>query len=249
MKEKKTYYIKGRYYSPQDNTALEYIQNNAIKRRQRLITLAICIIGVSALLKLTIYTPQYHWSNDLVWAIKKQNVTKIQRLLKSEEMDVNKPGGVEFPAYLIGLSENSRNTPLEEACWVGDYGTVKMLINRGADARIGEVWSLTLTEYGGEDYNILKLLLKHGADANQNIEDSTAPLLHIAAWSPTEEAQLHNMKAGVVAKDIKDIYKLVMAHSSDQYPVDEVSGDTPLSLARAVNNQILIKFLEGNQRF
>ena len=133
MKEK-AFYKKGGYYKADERDIDQYIRGRRIKRLKGVLLIALCLIGLLLFLKCTVYTEQYHWSNELVWAIQRQDEAAVKKLLRSDHMDVNRPGGVEFPAYIIGLDECARSIPLEEACWGHNYKIAKMLIEHGADA-------------------------------------------------------------------------------------------------------------------
>lgn len=242
MKEK-AFYKKGGYYKADERDIDQYIQGRRIKRLKGVLLIALCLLGLLLFLKCTVYTEQYHWSNELVWAIQRQDEAAVKKLLRSDHMDVNRPGGVEFPAYIIGLDECARSIPLEEACWCHNYKIAKMLIEYGADPKEDESLAYALTDYQEGDYQLAQLLLKHGADADQEIQEELPLMVWVAGWLPEEQAELNDLGQSAVENDMAAIYKLLLKYSNSNEKIQLLKKS--LAAASDAQNQILVNFLKS----
>lgn len=240
-----TIYKNGTYYNLDDAEFQRLKQNKRRKLAKRLLVAAACLIGLAILIKCTVYTDQYYWSNELVWAIQKQDEKKVEELLQEENMDVNRSGGVEFPASMIPLDEFLGSIPLEEACWEGNYSIAKKLIDYGADP--GEDKSLphALAEYHKNDSKLVKLLLANGANADQKIQDNIPlPVWVAEAWEPELAAELNNTSKSAVERETVEIYKMLLNYSKNKSGRTELL-ERSLKGARESSNQKLVRFLNA----
>jgi ankyrin repeat protein len=140
---------------------------------------------------------------ELLRAIEKQDITKVQELL-SAGVDVN---SVSYD------DEFYCDFPLGIACSGGSSEIVKLLIENGANVNQAEESEFhTPLMYASGDREIIELLLKHGADVNAE-DDYNATALTRAAESGRFE-----------------IVKLLLEHGANP-GVREERGKTAAELA------------------
>ncbi len=94
--------------------------------------------------------------NDMIGAIIRNDITAVKQLLDSGT-DINKQDGAGFTALHFAAQENN-------------FGIAKLLIERGADLEIRDVYGNTpliraVSSSKGKG-EIIDLLLQHGADMN-----------------------------------------------------------------------------------
>lgn len=118
-------------------------------------------------------------------AIKKNDISEVEKLIKNT--DINKLPLVSLtieearnPNYEDDVYPNEEyydnKSPLQEACYVGNYNIVKLLINNGADVNYQDktyketplMYAIANYSYDINDntYKIVELLINNGADIN-----------------------------------------------------------------------------------
>lgn len=201
------------------------------------------ILATSAFLKNYVYTEQYYWSNDLIKAIDDNNEYEVRHLLQKKGMDVNKPGGVEFPWYLILLDEYMRVVPIETACWRGNYNIVKMLLDYGANENLDEAFLTTVEYYNEDDNKIVKELLTNGASPDQMINDQIPVLINIAEWDYEYESDGTDEGIKKFKRNTVEIYKTILEYSEKNDDLKKIMQQS-LKVAGQYKNDLLVEYLQ-----
>ncbi len=105
--------------------------------------------------------------NRMIDAIRENDIEKLESILKFAN-----PNCVSDALIPTAMSENERYTPLGEACKVGDFEMVKLLVENGADVNYAPI--LTDTSPLGfaaesesiDNLKIVKYLIEKGADVD-----------------------------------------------------------------------------------
>ena len=115
--------------------------------------------------------------NLLLQACRNNQKGVVQTFLKRGGVDVNK-------------RDESGNTPLIYACAKGSRDLVKLLLDNGADACLGNQKSRMPLHYAAEkgNFQIISLLLDAGADVNCTDNNGVTPLMVLAENGKSDTA-------------------------------------------------------------
>ncbi|MBR3847999.1 MAG: ankyrin repeat domain-containing protein [Oscillospiraceae bacterium] len=105
--------------------------------------------------------------NRMIDAIRGNDIEKLERVLK-----VSNPNCVSDALIPTAISESGRYTPLGEACKVGNFEMVKLLVENGADVNYAPLLTETLPlgfaaeSESIDNLKIVKYLIEKGADVD-----------------------------------------------------------------------------------
>ncbi|HSB11321.1 MAG TPA: ankyrin repeat domain-containing protein, partial [Blastocatellia bacterium] len=112
-------------------------------------------------------------------------VRLMQALREGDEQNFKKMVSADPKA--ANLKGHGGTTPLMQAVMYGDAGSVRSLLDNGADPNIRNEAGATALMWAVDDLEKTRLLLDHGADVNASSGDGRTPLL-IAAGQPGSNA-------------------------------------------------------------
>ena len=210
--------------------------------------IVLVLLHIAVIFYVSILYNNWHKTNELIKAIKKEDVTKVERLLE-KGVDPNKTDV--RPSAFWSFLETSANRPLAIACDTGNLEVVELLIEHGATAEYVEYtgWSPlreTLFYYQPDDVEIVKILLENGADSN--FAEDKLPVFAAADMFP--KAFDKNMTNGTIFKDgydeatakgITEIVDILLDDNSVN--IKTKSGETLLLKAVKRENVYLVEYL------
>ena len=130
--------------------------------------------------------------NMLLQACKNNQKTGVQTFLKRGGIDVNK-------------RDESGNTPLIYACLKSARDLVKLLLDNGADAGLGNQKNRMPIHFAAEagNFQIISMLCNAGADVNCTDNNGVTPLMLLAQNGKTDAALklLQNPDIDISIKD------------------------------------------------
>jgi ankyrin repeat protein len=152
------------------------VQKHLLDFEKRSFTLkigvTICLIGTIIVFGLYYYNNQY-FTQRLVSAIAENNQNKVENLLKSKFGNVNSK--LFMSDSFAKITDSNNPTPFYEACFIGNYEIVKMLINAGAKINTNEPimkgtpLGVALSNINENRIAIANLLIDNGADVSDGI--------------------------------------------------------------------------------
>jgi ankyrin repeat protein len=196
------------------------------------------------LLTVVLYSKENSTFENIVQAIKTNNIKKIKALAENND-DLNctngykesllhvaaREGRQNIVAYLakkidVNIKNRSNATALHQACIKGNYISAKALIDQGAKINISDDYGDTPIHNAAlrGSFKTIKLLIKNGANTN--------------AKNNLGETPLHNASRGGYTKIISYLLK----HNSDKN-AKNIENKTPLQIATQRNKKGAIKLL------
>ena len=115
--------------------------------------------------------------NRMIDAIENNDIIKLESILSSAN-----PNCVTDTAIGALLGQKARRTPLGEACNIGNFEMVKLLIENGADVNyvprytLNTPLSFAVRSDSVENLKIVKLLVEKGADVNFSGKHQAPPI-------------------------------------------------------------------------
>jgi len=127
------------------------------------------IIGVITIMLFSYYNNQYY-AHRVITAIENDDVDSVRKLMKSSFGNLN-----HIPTFWIieVIGEESKPTPLQAACKLGNPEIVKLLLDNGADVNYvywdkardsGSPLQNAASSLSENRLQVIKLLIGHGAD-------------------------------------------------------------------------------------
>ncbi len=135
-----------------------------IKKIFKVILIAIVLFLVSNVLSFYYGKIQ---CNRMIDAIRNNDITKLRWI-----STFSNPNTVSDTLIKTAMSESERYTPLGEACKVGNFEMVKLLVEDGADVNYVPILTeasplgLAAESNSNDNLKIVKYLIEHGADVN-----------------------------------------------------------------------------------
>ena len=117
------------------------------------------------------------------------------------------------------------STPLMYAALYGDFDSVRLLLDSGADPNVRNDAGATALMWAADDLEKARLLLDRGADANARSDDGRTPLI---------------IAAGQFGSG--PLVKLLLDHSADPSSKSP-TGQTPLSQAARAGDEAVLRML------
>ena len=135
-----------------------------MKNMKKLLITGIAIL-IIALTFVTLFSSNYYYSKRLVAAIKEQNITKVEQILKIKPGCINTYPSV-TPKWWHSAMNQRIMYPLTEACCTDNIELIELMIKNGADVNCNDGLTPLSVTYGGKRsnwYAISQLLIQNGA--------------------------------------------------------------------------------------
>lgn len=208
-------------------------------RKTKFFTISIfIIIGVITILGVNFYDNQWY-AIRLIDAIQKDDIAKIEQLLKSATGNVD---AKRFTFDVIAkFSESNNATPLYEACIEGNLQAVKLLVDAGANVNVvepitkGTPLSGALGNVNENRIEIANYLIDRGANVKEE--------LFSIFWSSC----LNNDGTKNIAKE-KAEYELFLRMINNGAEIWNKSkdGNSILHISASVDNLLVMNYLIEN---
>ena len=127
-------------------------------------------------------------------AIEEGNVDKVSRLISS----CNNINDTPYSAFFASILEKENVSPLNSACFLGEFEIVKVLIENGADVNYRKTQTentplmnalVGSSKNKRDRFNIAEYLLEHGADVNMVSTNSHTAIFDIISIVELEDVE------------------------------------------------------------
>ena len=206
----------------------------------------------------------YRGARKLLAAIDKEDLERVTELLENGvDPNVTRFPYSGFWGHVNFFFQRYNRLPLSEACEVGNYELVKLLIDYGANVnpavekmKVSTPLKAATIGYHPDDLKIIELLIKNGADISKMQGNSTAVQTAVAymkvycpQFTAKELKQKDNQKivqqfaSQSPEARAENITKIVQRLIGDQSPNLALLGRTMLMSAASNGNQPLCNYL------